>query len=430
MFSKHNKKSILSLVISIALILLAIFNLLFLYISYSYYSNTQIHRSVNIVTDLSYTFYSNLVNKKIKDNKKNTIYNISKTSANIVYTITRKPKKDLIIQFSDMKINHEVQRKKIQKHVGSQKIIRDISMCYPRYNKCFNLNIQSKSKFYIYYISLSLSVIISIFFTLYIIYSQYLLFSLIKFKKILKMVDHQIKDFLFLTPKNIEIIPKTIFKIILSLKKEIKNRIFTLNAISHDLKTPLTKARLLIENQYSDKSVILKYFDDIDYLFSQIAVYNRKSNKNHKPIKTDIVNFVECLCQEYERFDAVDYSTSIERAFVYIQIKEMKRAFSNIIDNAIKYAGFVNISISNKEDFIKVIFTDTGPGINENELNKIWQPFFRSDIARSSTIPGTGLGLCIVKKILEANNAQISIKNNKPHGLKVTVKFQSISDTI
>ena len=214
------------------------------------------------------------------------------------------------------------------------------------------------------------------------------------------------------------------------VKSHLREREMLFGAISHDLKTPLTKARLLIENQYSDKSVILKYFDDIDYLFSQIAVYNRKSDKNHKPIKTDIVNFVECLCEEYERFDAVDYSTSIERAFVYIQIKEMKRAFSNIIDNAIKYAGFVNISISNKEDFIKVIFTDTGPGINENELNKIWQPFFRSDIARSSTIPGTGLGLCIVKKILEANNAQISIKNNKPHGLKVTVKFQSISDTI
>ena len=50
--------------------------------------------------------------------------------------------------------------------------------------------------------------------------------------------------------------------------------------------------------------------------------------------------------------------------------------------------------------------------------------FFRSDIARNSDISSTGLGLCIVKKIFEANNVQVSIENNKPHGLKVTIKFK------
>ena len=274
-----------------------------------------------------------------------------------------------------------------------------------------------------------LSVITSIFFTLYIIYSQKLLLNLIRFKKILKIVDYEIEKISIFAPRNIELIPKTIFKIILSLKKEIKNSIFTLNAISHDLKTPLTKARLLIENKYPNKSSILKYFDDIDYLFSQIAAYNRKNNQKSELIKTDIVNFVECLCEEYKIYDSVKLSYSIEEGFVYIQIKEMKRAFLNIIDNSIKYAGFVDISISKQEDFIKVVFTDTGPGINENDLNKIWQPFFRSDIARNSDIPGSGLGLCIVKKIFEANNVQISVKNNKPHGFKVTAKFRVQSQT-
>ncbi|WP_233487232.1 sensor histidine kinase [Francisella sp. TX07-6608] len=238
------------------------------------------------------------------------------------------------------------------------------------------------------------------------------------------MVDSEIKDFSLFAPKNIQLIPKTIFKIILSLKKEIRNRVFSLNAISHDLKTPLTKAKLLIENKYSDNSLILKYFDDIEYLFSQISTYNKKCNKKVEATKTDIVNFVECLCEDYEVDDCVNFSSSIEEGIVYIQIKEMKRAFSNIINNSIKYAGCVDIFISRKENFIEVTFTDTGPGIKETDLNKIWQPFFRSDVARNSDIPGTGLGLCIVKKIFEANNVQVFIENNKPHGLKVTTKFK------
>ena len=420
---KYKSKNILSFAISMILISIAILNLLFIYISYKYYLNTQIYRSINIITDLSYTFYNNLVDSKYNNFRSNVIYDIDKSSAKVTYSITDKPKNNLVIQFANAKVDHEFQRKKIEKYTGNQSIIKNISICYPKYNKCFNLYIKSTAKLYLYYISLLLSVITSIFFTLYIIYSQKLLLNLIRFKKILKIVDYEIEKFSIFAPRNIDLIPKTIFRIILSLKKEIKNSFFTLNAISHDLKTPLTKAKLLIESKYSNNSLILKYFDDIEYLFSQIAIYNKKSNRKVELVKTDIVNFVECLCEEYEIYDSVNLSYSIEEGFVYIQIKEMKRAFLNIIDNSIKYAGFVDISISNPEGFIKVVFTDTGPGINENDLNKIWQPFFRSDIARNSDIPGTGLGLCIVKKIFEANNVKIFVKNNKPHGLKVTVKF-------
>ncbi|OIN83272.1 histidine kinase-, DNA gyrase B-, and HSP90-like ATPase family protein [Francisella sp. TX07-6608] len=425
MLNKYkNNKKILSLAISVILILITVFNLVFLYISYAYYLNTQIYRSINIITDLSYNFYDDLVDNKYNNSKFNTIYSIDKSSAEITYTISSKPKSNLFINLFNNKANHELQRKKIEKYTGNKDILKDISICYPKYDRCFNIHIKSRAKLYLYYISLLLSTIISIFFPLYIIYSQSLLFSLIRFKKILTMVDSEIKDFSLFAPKNIQLIPKTIFKIILSLKKEIRNRVFSLNAISHDLKTPLTKAKLLIENKYSDNSLILKYFDDIEYLFSQISTYNKKCNKKVEATKTDIVNFVECLCEDYEVDDCVNFSSSIEEGIVYIQIKEMKRAFSNIINNSIKYAGCVDIFISRKENFIEVTFTDTGPGIKETDLNKIWQPFFRSDVARNSDIPGTGLGLCIVKKIFEANNVQVFIENNKPHGLKVTTKFK------
>ena len=62
---------------------------------------------------------------------------------------------------------------------------------------------------------------------------------------------------------------------------------------------------------------------------------------------------MECLCDDYEVYGCVNFSSSIEEGIVYIQIKEMKRAFSNIINNAIKYAGCVDIAISRKQRVYK-----------------------------------------------------------------------------
>ncbi|EET20574.1 conserved hypothetical protein [Francisella philomiragia subsp. philomiragia ATCC 25015] len=421
----RNKK-LLSIVVSLVLVLITLVNLIFIYVSYLYYSETQIYKPINIVTDLSYTFYNDLENKSIDLNKKTIL---SKSSANIEYTITKKPVYNLVIKINNPNSHHEARRKNIENSIENKKVIKNISVCYKGYETCFNLHIESKAKFYLYYISLCLSLIISIFFPIYIIYSQLLLINLMRFKRILfKITKNDIKEFYIFTPRNLKLIPKTIFKIIISLKKEIKNTRFTLNAISHDLKTPLTKAKLLIENRDTNNPMIISYFNDIEYLFSQITTYNRRDNNKEKLSKIDIVDFTECLYDDYNMLGyPITFFSSIEHGVVYIQNQAMRRAFVNIIENAFKYAGSVSISIIEYDKkVIQVSFVDNGPGISENDLKKVFTPFFRSNIARNSMVPGTGLGLSIVKKVLDINNAQIEVMNNEPEGLKVSIKFNKI----
>ncbi|AJI57095.1 histidine kinase-, DNA gyrase B-, and HSP90-like ATPase family protein [Francisella philomiragia] len=247
-----------------------------------------------------------------------------------------------------------------------------------------------------------------------------------RFKKILfKITKNEINELYIFTPRNLKLIPKTIFKIIISLKKEIKNTRFILNSVSHDLKTPLTKAKLLIEKGDANNPMIINYFNDIEYLFSQITIYYRRDNCKEKFSKIDIVSFTECLYDDYNILNyPITFSSAIKNGLVYIQNTAVKRAFVNIIENALKYAGSVNISITEyNEKFIQVSFTDEGPGISESDLKKIFTPFFRSDIARNSMVPGTGLGLTIVKKILDINHAKIDIRNKKPNGLKASISF-------
>ncbi|AJI57251.1 hypothetical protein LA02_1253 [Francisella philomiragia] len=164
-------KKYLSIVVSLVLVLITLVNLIFIYISYLYYSETQIYRPINIITDLSYTFSNDLKNKTINLNKKITL---SKSSANIEYTVTKKPVYNLVIKIDNSNSYHEARRKNIENSINNKKIIKNISICYKEYETCFNLLLESKSKFYLYYISLCLSVIISTFFPIYIIYSQLL----------------------------------------------------------------------------------------------------------------------------------------------------------------------------------------------------------------------------------------------------------------
>ena len=96
--------------------------------------------------------------------------------------------------------------------------------------------------------------------------------------------------------------------------------------------------------------------------------------------------------------------------------------FWNIISNAIKYNkpyGRIDIDFKDEKDYIKFIIKDTGIGISKDNLQNIFNPFFREDISRSKDINGNGLGLSLVKNILEKINGNILIESEKNLGTEV-----------
>ena len=93
----------------------------------------------------------------------------------------------------------------------------------------------------------------------------------------------------------------------------------------------------------------------------------------------------------------------------------------NVINNAVRYAKQVSVSAFSKEDKIIIKIEDDGPGIPEQELAKVFSPFYRVDQARSSQTGGSGLGLAIAQDIIRHHHGTISLKNIETGGLSVII---------
>jgi two-component system sensor histidine kinase CpxA len=106
----------------------------------------------------------------------------------------------------------------------------------------------------------------------------------------------------------------------------------------------------------------------------------------------------------------------------------LSRALSNLIRNAVRYAGHagpIEISAERLADGIAIRVSDSGPGVPPSELSRIFDPFYRVEASRSRETGGAGLGLAIVKTCVEACRGTVQARNRNPTGLEVTLRLPS-----
>ena len=121
----------------------------------------------------------------------------------------------------------------------------------------------------------------------------------------------------------------------------------------------------------------------------------------------------------------IDYNR-LELPTVRGDYDRLKQVFINVLDNAIKYSNpgdIINVVAINYDDYVEVSIRDYGPGIPEENLNRIFDAFYRVEEDRSRQIGGTGLGLSIVKSIVKSHNGQVSIESKAGEGTMVVVKL-------
>lgn len=112
---------------------------------------------------------------------------------------------------------------------------------------------------------------------------------------------------------------------------------------------------------------------------------------------------------------------------MYGDLHRLKQIFINLINNAIAYTpagGRVTVSIEKDDKQLHVHVSDTGIGIEQKEIPRIFERFYRVDKARSRNSGGTGLGLAIVKHLVEAHHGTISVKSEVGVGTTFTVHFR------
>ncbi|MFN7098541.1 MAG: sensor histidine kinase [Gammaproteobacteria bacterium] len=199
-----------------------------------------------------------------------------------------------------------------------------------------------------------------------------------------------------------------------------------LAAISHDLRTPIT--RLKLRAQYIDNDKLQeKFIGDLDQMEAMLAetlAFAKEEGRKEQRVLLDLASLIDSVCQDFASVGHdVEYAGSFERCTYRGDPVGLKRVFNNIIENAIKYAGNASVSLQNDKDELIVHVEDDGPGIPTEQLTQVFLPFYRGDNSRSRQTGGTGLGLSVAKDIIHAHGGSIELIRRDPGGLLVLIKL-------
>lgn len=197
--------------------------------------------------------------------------------------------------------------------------------------------------------------------------------------------------------------------------------------ISHDLRTPLTRIRLALammsENEDALKEGIEYDIDDMNVIIDQFIDYVRPISVSKDNIQkmnlSEVIN--EVINNEKLGTRKIYYDIR-ENVFVPMHYVAIKRVLVNLIQNAVRYtSGNIWIVSGEEKKLNSAYFTilDEGKGIDESEIEQLFQPFRQGDQARGGE--GSGLGLAIVKRIIQAHQGSVSLENNTEGGLRVKI---------
>ncbi len=209
----------------------------------------------------------------------------------------------------------------------------------------------------------------------------------------------------------------------------LSNRTQMLAAISHDLRTPITRLKLRAQfiSAPEEYEKTINDLDEMEKMISQILSFAKAEFENEEKVKLDLQSLLVSICDEMQDMghDA-QYIGTLSRVTFYGRTLALKRAFTNVVNNAIKYGQHVQVNLQYDNDLITILVRDDGPGIPENELEQVFDPFYRTDRARSSNTGGVGLGLAVTLDIIRAHSGKIILSNNPEGGLTTRITFKRL----
>jgi signal transduction histidine kinase len=209
------------------------------------------------------------------------------------------------------------------------------------------------------------------------------------------------------------------------LRRFIDDRTQMVAAMSHDLKTPLTRLRLraeLIRNE-AQRRKMLTDMDDMTAMIESTLAFVRDDAKRESPLLVDLGALVESVCE-----NAIDAGGAVEvtarQAFnVTCRPIAISRAVANLVDNAIKYGGRARVTLESGEDRAIVTVEDDGPGIPEGEREKVFAPFYRLEGSRNRDTGGVGLGLAVARTTAREHGGDVTLGIGEAGGLRARLEL-------
>jgi len=211
------------------------------------------------------------------------------------------------------------------------------------------------------------------------------------------------------------------------IRRFVQDRTFLLTAIGHDLRTPITRLKLRAEfiDDDEQRQKFMADLDELDAMVSATLVFGRDTADTEPAVAFDLVALLrtvldDCADARPESADALSF-TGPAHLTVTGRILALKRSFANLVNNAVKYGDAARVALLVGDGVATVTVEDDGPGLPPDELERIFEPFYRVEDSRNRETGGTGLGLPIARNILRAHGGDVVLGNRAGGGARAVV---------
>jgi signal transduction histidine kinase len=211
------------------------------------------------------------------------------------------------------------------------------------------------------------------------------------------------------------------------IARHLDERVRILAAISHDLQTPITRMRLRVETgvEGPEQERLLGDLDGIEALVREGIAYARSVHGDAEPpTRLDLRAFIESLVFDYQDTGRDVAVSALPDVTTATRPQALRRILTNLIDNALRYAGRAELRVEAGEGRIAVSVLDRGPGIPADKLDAVRLPFVRLEESRSRDTGGTGLGLAIADQLAAAIGGRLTLRNRAGGGLDATITLR------
>jgi signal transduction histidine kinase len=203
----------------------------------------------------------------------------------------------------------------------------------------------------------------------------------------------------------------------------LRERTQVLAAMSHDLKTPITRLRLRAE-LLDDAELRAKFGNDLQEMETMVlsALDFLRGMDNGEAVRPVDVNALLESLQTDLRETGGAVSVEGRAAAPYPgRSQALKRCLANLLENAIKYGRAAQVVVDDSAARLQIRILDEGPGLPPDQFDKVFEPFYRVEASRNRDTGGTGLGLAIAKNVAELHSGTIELRNRVEGGLEVVL---------
>jgi signal transduction histidine kinase len=211
------------------------------------------------------------------------------------------------------------------------------------------------------------------------------------------------------------------------IAEHVTERTRILAAISHDLQTPITRLRLRAE-LVDDEALRARIQSDLDAmqgLVKEGLAYARSLDERSPPQPIELGPLLQALAQDAQDMGWTVRVPADAQGRVMGTPSALRRALWNLIENGMKFGGDVDVDLTATADGYEFHIRDHGPGLAEEELEKVFEPFYRTESSRNRETGGTGLGLAIARNLLRSQNGEVALRNHPEGGLLATVSLRA-----